>query len=424
MKKLCRIVCVLSAALLASGCSKKEMPKMSEISVTSVAASETVLTGMGAGRDIDPQAAEHGAEGVPFFYSDENEEHTFAPSEGTVKFNGRYLFYNDICWLGYTCSAASFVMTGDRIEAVFASNGGVYSDRQQGWLGVMIDGELTKRIRLEDGERSYVLYEGDELENAEITIVKLSENQMTSTGIKSITCNAKRLSAAPKKDISIEFIGDSITCGYGNEAEKPSDGFDSDMQNGAATYGFYTAQSIGADWSMVCISGIGLISDYTDTAGVKEDYLLAGDIYDYSDVNFQQRRGIEPLEKWDFGGGSDIVVINLGTNDYSYTGKDESLQGEFYAAYYDFLGDVRANNPNADIVCTMGIMGAELYGQIEEAVKDFSSDNKDERIYTMKFEYQREEDGYGGDYHPTVKTHQRAAEQLEGFLKEQGIVQN
>ena len=42
MKKICRIVCVLSAALLASGCSKKDMPKMSEISVTSAAASETV----------------------------------------------------------------------------------------------------------------------------------------------------------------------------------------------------------------------------------------------------------------------------------------------------------------------------------------------------------------------------------------------
>lgn len=423
MKWIYKAFAVMMPALLMAGCSGREnMPKMSDISLTAAVQTDPSETVFAAGRDIDPQAAEHGADGIPFFFSDKNENYSFVPSESTVKFNGRYLFYNDICWLGYTCSSVSFVMTGDRAEAVLTSNGGVYSDRQQGWFGVMINGELTNRIRLKDGENSYVLYEGEQLENAEITIIKLSENQMASTGIKSVTCNAERLSKAAKKDISIEFIGDSITCGYGNEAEGPSDGFDSDMQNGAATYGYYTAQSLNADWSMVCISGIGLISDYTDTVGIKEDYLLAGEIYDYSDVNFQQRRGIAPLEKWDFHGGSDVVVINLGTNDYSYTGKDESLQGEFYSAYYDFLGDVRKHNPDADIICTMGIMGAELYGQIEEAVKDFSSDNDDRHIYTMKFDYQREEDGYGGDYHPTVATHKRAAEQLVKYIKENKIV--
>lgn len=92
--------------------------------------------------------------------------------------------------MSYTCSAVSFVMTGDKITAELVSNGGAYTNRQQGWLGVMINGELMNRIRLEDGEQSYVLYEG-ELENAEVTIIKLSENQMSCTGIKSITCNAK-----------------------------------------------------------------------------------------------------------------------------------------------------------------------------------------------------------------------------------------
>ena len=167
----------------------------------------------------------------------------------------------------------------------------------------------------------------------------------------------------------------------------------------------------------MCISGLGLISNYTEYVGEKEDYLLLGEVYDYTDTNFEQRRGIEPLSEWDFGGGSDIVVINIGTNDYSYTGKDEDRQYEFYEAYYDFLGDVREHNPEADIVCTMGIMGAELFGQIEKAAEDYSADNSDEHIYTMKFDYQSEEDGYGGDYHPSVATHEKAARQLVNFLE-------
>ena len=72
----------------------------------------------------------------------------------------------------------------------------------------------------------------------------------------------------------------------------------------------------------------------------------------------------------------------------------------------------------------MGIMGAELFGQIEQAVGDYSEDNGDEHIHAMKFDYQTEEDGYGADYHPTVKTHQKAAEQLTEYIKGLGIVQN
>ena len=186
-------------AFFAAGCGKNELPQMTEMTVSGTSASETEK--INAVHDIDPMAAEHGAEGLPFFYADENSECTFIPTEDKVRFDGRYIRYNDICWLSYTCSAVSFVMTGDKITAELVSNGGAYTNRQQGWLGVMINGELMNRIRLEDGEQSYVLYEG-ELENAEVTIIKLSENQMSCTGIKSITCNAKKLARAADRDIS------------------------------------------------------------------------------------------------------------------------------------------------------------------------------------------------------------------------------
>ena len=412
---------IIFALLLLTGCgdSKTDEPVTSyaQTGEETVSLSQTEETAAEAVHDIDPEAEGKGMEGVPYFYSPRPEEVTFVPSEESVKFNGRHIEHNDICYLSYTCSAVRFNMTGDRAEAVLVSNGGAYSGRQQGWVGVEINGELTKRIRLEDGEQSYVLYEGEELKNAEIAIVKLTENQMTNTGVKSITCNASRIAPAARKELDIEIIGDSITCGYSNEADGPEYGFNCDYENGAATYGYLTAKNLDADYSLVCISGLGLISNYTDTVGEREDYLLLNDVYDYTDTNFEQRRGIEPLSEWDFGEGSDIVVINIGTNDYSYTGRDEDRQYEFYEAYYAFLGDVRRHNPDAEIVCTMGIMGAELFGQIEEAAADFSRDNSDERIHTMKFDYQSEEDGYGGDYHPSVATHIKAAEQLTAFLE-------
>ena len=402
-----------------SGCAENKLPAeetaVSDTQISSVSVPAVTDINIPV-HDIDPLAEEKGAAGLPYFISSQCEEISFYPSEDAVKRMGRFIEYNDTLYLSYTCSAISFSMTGDRAEAVITSNGSVYADNQQAWIAVLLNGELINRIKLEAGDNSYVLYEGEELENAEISVVKLTENQMATVGIKSITANASRIAPRPPKDKKIEFIGDSITCGYGNEADDPSDGYDSAQQNGLKTYGYYTAQILDADYSFVSISGLGLISDYTDYVGVKEDYLLMPEVYDYSDTNFQMRRGITELTPWDFGTGSDIVVINMGTNDYSYTGKREELQDEFEEAYYEFLGDVREHNPNADIVCTMGIMGAQLLERIENAAARFSKDYNDNRIYTMKFDYQDEADGYGGDYHPSAATHKKAAQQLAEFL--------
>ncbi|MCM1578368.1 MAG: GDSL-type esterase/lipase family protein [Ruminococcus sp.] len=367
--------------------------------------------------DLDPEAMLHMREGKSYFFSSELEDISFYPEETAVKRMGRYIEYKDTYYLSYTCSGISFVMTGDRAEAVMVSNGGAYADNQQGWVGVMINGELTKRIQLSPGEETYTLYEGDELKNAEITIIKLSENQMACTGIKSISCHASRIAPKYRKEGQIEFIGDSITCGYGNEAESPADGFDSAQENGLLTYGYITAENLGLEPVITAISGIGLISDYTGTVGVKEDYLLMPEVYDYSDTNFEMRRGFEELTPWDFGHKSDYIVINLGTNDYSYTGRDEDLHREFEEAYYDFLGQVRAKNPDSIIICTMGIMGAELFDEIEAAAISYKQDTGDGKVFVMKFDYQSEEDGYGGDYHPTAATHRKAAEKLTEFIK-------
>lgn len=416
---------LIAAALLTvflAGCSENSPENVSDTQSTAPLQTQTETT-LSAdkpvyARDIDPMAADRNAEGMPYFLSSRMERVEFAPLSDACRIEGRYIMHNDVCYLSYTCSSVSFMMTGDKIEAVMTSNGGVYPERQQGYIGVMINGGLVQRIRLEDGEETYTVYEGKKLTNARITLMKLSENQTASTGIKSISCNAEEIVQPEKKPLKIEFIGDSITCGYGNEADSPSDGMRTSQQNAAATYGYYTACDLNAEPSMVCISGIGLISDYTDSIGQREDYLLLNDIYEYADANFQLRRGYTDLTPWDFGSGSDIVVINIGTNDYSFTGRDDDLQYEFYAAYRDFLKTVRKNNPNADIICTLGIMGSELYGRIERAAERYSEDTGDDRVYTMKFDYQSEEDGYGGNYHPSVKTHRKAADKLTEFIKE------
>lgn len=425
MKKI--IVLALTAILILTGCSDRNnefTPVIATVSVTGDAENtgsdpEETEPYPEEASESSPAETESEPESLPpYFTSDTLQEVTFYPYHDAVKRIGRYIKYKDAYYLSFTCSGVSFLMTGDRVEATMTSNGNVYKDRQQCWVGVLINGELTKRFQLEPDENTYTLYEGEKLENAEVSIVKLTENPMATAGILTITANAEMIAPTPQKSLTIEFVGDSITCGYGNEAEDPSDGYNSAQQNGLETYGYYTAKALDAEYSLVAISGIGIISDCTTRTGVKEDYLLMPEVYDNSDTNFEMRRDIEPYTKWDFGSGSDIVVINLGTNDYTYTGSNEDLQSEFQDGYYKFIEQVRRANPEAEIICTLGILGSELYPRIEEAVRTYSKDTGDEHIHTFEFDYQDgENDGFGGDYHPTIKTHQKAAEQLTKYIR-------
>ena len=53
----------------------------------------------------------------------------------------------------------------------------------------------------------------------------------------------------------------------------------------------------------------------------------------------------------------DIVVINLGTNDTSYTRGICSRIDKFKKEYYNFINYVRSHNKDATILCILGVMG-------------------------------------------------------------------
>ncbi|MNE59765.1 Endoglucanase E precursor [compost metagenome] len=122
---------------------------------------------------------------------------------------------------------------------------------------------------------------------------------------------------------------------------------------------------------------------------------------------------------WDFKRFvPDLIVINLGTNDDSYT-KDEAVrQAEYAREYAGFLKTVRSCNPHAHILCTLGIMGDRLYPYVEQAVSRYTEETGDRNLSAMKFEVQQAADGYASDFHPSPVTHHKAADKLAAHIKE------
>lgn len=121
---------------------------------------------------------------------------------------------------------------------------------------------------------------------------------------------------------------------------------------------------------------------------------------------------------WDFNKFvPELIVLNLGTNDDSYTKDDVNKQAEYAREYVEFLKIVRRNNPDSMLLCTLGIMGDRLFPYVEQAVSRYSQETGDSNITTMKFEVQLEVDGYAANFHPSQVTHRKAAEQLAAEIK-------
>ena len=168
---------------------------------------------------------------------------------------------------------------------------------------------------------------------------------------------------------------------------------------------------------MVACSGFGIISGYTSSE--LNSLQTIPQYYDnigFSWYPFPDNTNSTDIA-WDFAKFQpDVVVVNLGTNDNSYCGSNESRKAEYVEGYVDFLKDIRAKNPNATIFCTLGIMGQELFPQIEEAVAQYTAETNDTNITSFEFDVQQVSDTICVDWHPSEKTHQKAANALTDYI--------
>ncbi len=200
----------------------------------------------------------------------------------------------------------------------------------------------------------------------------------------------------------IEFIGDSITAGHGNEAPNQNIPLETATENVTRAYPFLTARALGARPLVEAWSGIRLTKGSSNTPTLPDRWGRA--LPDRS--NSKWNDSIQPA----------VVVINLGTNDFLPKPPDEAV---WTKDYREFLARVRSSYPKAHIFCTNGPMlngpaMASLKLWTDALVKSLN----DDRIHTLYFGGQRMEDGIGGQWHPSLRTHAIMAAKLSAAIAE------
>ena len=193
---------------------------------------------------------------------------TIVPTETNVRTIGRTGWLNDTLWMVHSGSGAEFTFLGTTATVTLLGDSTVLANSDsQVHFAIYVNGEEVVNDMMNKLEKTYTVFESEVEEQCTIKILKLSESAQSTMGIKTIEVTSKGdIAPTENKEKLIEFIGDSITCGYGVEDENRDNHFKTGTENATKTYAYKTAQALGADYSLVSFSGYGIVSGYTATA--------------------------------------------------------------------------------------------------------------------------------------------------------------
>ena len=341
----------------------------------------------------------------------------FKPIDSKVRSIGRTcLDANYTRWLGLSGSGVEFVVSKGSVSVSLVADSMYVSEPHRARFAVYVNDKLIVDRVLDEPE--YVVTHEGFNDSYTVRVIKVSECAQSTIGISSITVESgAEVTPTLHKDKLIEFIGDSITCGYGVDNEDPTSKFTTATEDFRKSYAYLTAKALNCDYSMVSYSGYGIISGYTESDTPHPDILPP--IYDKVGWSMGTSGDFSISNiKWDFSKEPDIVVINLGTNDATYVKDHVNRADLFSTKYVEFLKVVRSKYPNAPIICSLGIMGDSLYPAVVKAVRLYAEETLDNNISSIKFDVQKPEDGYSTGYHPTHKTYIKASKLLTDYIIE------
>ena len=413
------LICILLVLIGILVLGVKKDAEQSEVSIIDSIVTEESIEKPDAEEEAEAESEEEEEELAE--QTEEPSETIFRPDEEHVKPLGRIALQDDTLWLTHSGTGAEFIFNGKKLKITFCGDETAaddYSDPDsQARVAVMVDGECVFDEIMTQPE---MCYEQTYEEQSELTVkvVKLSEAINSTVGLKEIETDPEgSITPAKEKDRYIEFIGDSIVCGYGVDDSDPSHKFSTRTENVMKSYAYRTAELLNADYSMVCFSGYGVYSGYvssTDTINSEETIPHYYDKLAYSRAYYNGKRPQDV--SYEETRGADYVVINLGTNDRKYVDGREERKEEFQESYINFLKSVRKHHPGAYIICSLGIMGDELFPEIEKAVQEYTEKTGDKKVSSFRFDLMAPENGYGANGHPSEKNQERAAEQLVKYI--------
>jgi Carbohydrate esterase 2 N-terminal/GDSL-like Lipase/Acylhydrolase family len=221
---------------------------------------------------------------------------------------------------------------------------------------------------------------------------------------------ARLLPPDPRPERRIEFIGNSITSGFGVMGDSSNCNFTPQTEDAAMSYASQVARSLHADYHMISYSGRGVVRNYGDKNKVSVDPMPA--LYD-------RTCWFDSTLKWSFSSWvPQAVVINLGTNDYSTQPYPDSAV--FEEGYNRLIDRVRSLYPNVTIFCVTGPMiGQPCEGYVSDVVREQQKrEGRQKDVFFVDIPRSIMNDlDWGCDMHPNVYGSMKMADVVAPMIK-------
>ena len=321
-----------------------------------------------------------------------------------IEYTGRIDFSNEMVpKFSYSGVSIRAAFTGTSIAAIMDDNVG------ENYYNILLDGELLDTLLVTKGKRTYKLAENLENTTHEIEIFKRTEEMFGKTQFFGFVLdeNASLVELQNKRTKLIEYIGDSITCGYGNEGELGGT-FGATTENHFATYAAITSRNFNARHLAVCKSGIGVYRNYDGPVEGNDDCM----------TNLYSRIFLwDETPEYNFAEKPDLICINLGTNDFSTMQGDSARYTDHYLGLIDTL---QTKYKMPEIICLLGSMiSGETLPKVRsylQNIVEIANQKNRGKVHFFEMSTQTGDLGIGIDYHPSAAQHRRNGEELTEFI--------
>ena len=238
---------------------------------------------------------------------------------------------------------------------------------------------------------------------------KRTEGEMGTTVFYGLETGSdgKLLTPPAKPGRKIEFIGNSITCGYGTEGANRHESFRPQTENAWKSWAFILGRAFDADCHVVAHSGLGVVRNYGDSARISQNLVPMPH-------RFNRALDMEPSPLWDFSRWiPDVVVINLGTNDFST--RPHPYKVEFQRGYEELLTRIRGAYGEIPVFCVVGPLTDEpCHRYVKEVVHQYNILHNDGNVHFvgMPPALLNEAKDLGSDSHPSYRGQKKMARMM------------
>lgn len=281
-----------------------------------------------------------------------------AADDARIVYCGRTAVENGVVSFDWSGTMIKLRFKGSRLEMQC-------SDTKADYFNLWVDkkpGAMEDAvIKVSGSQQSITIVSGLKKGVHEVVLQKRTEGEEGCFSVSSFSTDGELLQAEGLRQRHIECIGDSYTCGYGTESSGRTEPFRAEQENCNIAYGFILGRLFDADVNLVSHSGRGIVRNYGDLGSFKDT--MTGKYSQTFDEasEVQWNPSCAPYTP-------DIVIIYLGTNDFS-KGKQPRIE-DWCTNYALLLKKVRDSYGDAvPVLCVASKAGALMSQYVQTAVE-------------------------------------------------------